>query len=70
MTTFDEAKPRTGASAARKRANQTSRSVEKLSDKRNEEEFIEGLEKDFGITAKDPRYANILATWKAQRSHG
>lgn len=68
MTTFGDAKPRAGASEARKRANETSRSVERLFDKKNEEEFIEGLEKDFGISSADPRYGRILATWQALRS--
>ena len=56
MTIFDEAKPRTGASEARKRQRDISKLMGKLIEMHDEKEFLDALKKDFGITSKDPNY--------------
>ena len=67
MTLFDEAKPRTGLSEAKKRARDLSRLLQKLMETEDEEKFLEGLEKDFGITPDDPNYKKIISVWKSAR---
>jgi hypothetical protein len=67
MTIFDEAKPRTGLSGAKKRARDVSKLLQKLLETDDEEKFLEGLEKDFGITSNDPNYREIISVWKSAR---
>jgi hypothetical protein len=50
MNIFDEAKPRSGSSEAKKRQRTVSKAVRKLLDAKDEKTLIEGLGKDFGIT--------------------
>jgi len=54
MTIFDDAKPRTGASQARKREREISRLMGKLIDTFDREQLEKSLKEDFGITAADP----------------
>ena len=69
MTIFEDAKPRSGIAEAKRREREISKSVQKLMEKRNEEEFVAGLEQDFGIKREDPRYEQILTTWREQHPH-
>jgi len=68
MSIFDEAKPRTGASESKKRTRVVSRAVRKLLDKRNEQEFVKGLEEDFGINREHPKFKEMMAIWRNANS--
>jgi hypothetical protein len=54
MTTFDEARPRTGSSEARKREREISRLMARLMEEKDERKFLVALEENLGITAKHP----------------
>lgn len=69
MTIFENAKSRTGPGEAKRRARIVSKSIRQLLETNNEKEFIEGLEKDFGITPDHPNYAKIIAVWKGAREN-
>jgi len=64
MTIFDDAKPRTGSSEARRREREISKLLMKLMETRDERKFIAGLEKDLGITPASPNYREIISVWK------
>ena len=66
MTIFDEAKPRTGLSEAKKRERTVSQTVRQLLDSKDEKTFIAGLKKDFGIVPGHPNYKAIISAWKAE----
>jgi len=66
MTLFDDVKPRTGASEAKKRAKDVSKLLRKLMDTKDEKKFRDSLEKDFGITPSDSNYEEIISVWKTE----
>ena len=64
MTIFDEMKPRSGRASANKRERDLARQLTKLMAIEDEETLRKALEKDFGITANDSRYQEILKIWR------
>jgi len=66
-SSFEVGKPRTHRAEVRSRERQLQRTLEDLLASDDEATFLAGLKEDFGVDESHPKFATMLAIFRARR---
>jgi hypothetical protein len=67
LSAFEEMRPKTPRAGVLQRERELTKQLERLLKIRDEKTYIEGLEKDFGITKDHKNYRLMMQIWRDQQ---